>query len=106
MQLRDAQTQKISGKEMDNLPCMDDAWLAIDNGIIADYGSMSDFPGIADWKDLQVIDASGKMVFPSWVDSHTHIVYAGSREQEFTDRIRGLSYEEIAQRGGGNFFVR
>jgi len=101
VQLRDAQTQKISGKEMDNLPCMDDAWLAIDNGIIADYGSMSDFPGIADWKDLQVIDASGKMVFPSWVDSHTHIVYAGSREQEFTDRIRGLSYEEIAQRGGG-----
>ncbi|HXU27471.1 MAG TPA: imidazolonepropionase [Bacteroidia bacterium] len=101
VQLRDAQTQKISGKEMDNLPCMDDAWLAIDNGIIADYGSMSDFPGIADWKDLQVIDASGKMVFPSWVDSHTHIVYAGSREQEFTDRIKGLSYEEIAQRGGG-----
>jgi len=101
VQLRDAQTQKISGKEMDNLPCMDDAWLAIDNGVIADYGSMSDFPGIADWKDLQVIDASGKMVFPSWVDSHTHIVYAGSREQEFTDRIRGLSYEEIAQRGGG-----
>ncbi len=101
VQLRDAQTQKISGKEMDNLPCMDDAWLAIDNGIIADYGSMNDFPGIADWKDLQVIDASGKMVFPSWVDSHTHIVYAGSREQEFTDRIKGLSYEEIAQRGGG-----
>lgn len=101
VQLRDAQTQKISGKEMDNLPCMDDAWLAIDNGVIADYGPMSDFPGIADWKDLQVIDASGKMVFPSWVDSHTHIVYAGSREQEFTDRIRGLSYEEIAQRGGG-----
>ncbi|MFI5141737.1 MAG: imidazolonepropionase, partial [Bacteroidia bacterium] len=101
VQLRDAQTQKISGKEMDNLPCMDDAWLAIDNGIIADYGSMSNFPGIADWKDLQVIDASGKMVFPSWVDSHTHIVYAGSREQEFTDRIRGLSYEEIAQRDGG-----
>lgn len=101
VQLRDAQTQKISGKEMDILPCMDDAWLAIDNGIIADYGSMSDFPGIADWKDLQVIDATGKMVFPSWVDSHTHIVYAGSREQEFTDRIRGLSYEEIAQRGGG-----
>ncbi|HTA61214.1 MAG TPA: imidazolonepropionase, partial [Bacteroidia bacterium] len=101
VQLRDAQTQKISGTEMDKLLCMDDAWLAIDNGLIADYGSMTDFPGIADWKDLQVIDASGKMVFPSWVDSHTHIVYAGSREQEFTDRIRGLSYEEIAQRGGG-----
>ncbi len=101
VQLRDAETQKIAGKEMDTLPFLDDAWLAIDNGIIADYGSMSDFPGIADWKDLQVIDAAGKMVFPSWVDSHTHIVYAGSREQEFTDRIRGLSYEQIAQRGGG-----
>jgi imidazolonepropionase len=101
VQLRDTETQKIAGKEMDTLPFLDDAWLAIDNGIIADYGSMSDFPGIADWKDLQVIDAAGKMVFPSWVDSHTHIVYAGSREQEFTDRIKGLSYEEIAQRGGG-----
>ncbi len=101
MQLRDAQVEKIVGKEMDTLPFLDDAWLAIDNGVIADYGSMSDFPGIADWKDLQVIDAAGKMVFPSWVDSHTHIVYAGSREQEFTDRIKGLSYEEIAQRGGG-----
>jgi imidazolonepropionase len=101
VQLRDAQIQKIVGKEMDVLPFLDDAWLAIDNGIIADYGSMSDFPGIADWKDLQVIDAVDKMVFPSWVDSHTHIVYAGSREQEFTDRIKGLSYEEIAQRGGG-----
>ena len=101
VQLRDAQVQKITGKEMDTLPFLDDAWLAIDNGIIADYGPMSDFPGIADWKDLQIIDAEGKMVFPRWVDSHTHIVYAGSREQEFTDRIRGLSYEEIAQRGGG-----
>ena len=101
VQLRDAQVQKIVGIEMDTLPFLDDAWLAIDNGIIADYGTMSDFPGIADWKDLLVIDAAGKMVFPSWVDSHTHIVYAGSREQEFTDRIKGLSYEEIAQRGGG-----
>ncbi len=101
VQLRDAQTNKICGKDMDILPCMDNAWLAIDNGLIADYGSMSDFPGIADWKDLLVIDAESKMVFPSWVDSHTHLVYAGSREQEFTDRIKGLSYEEIAQRGGG-----
>jgi imidazolonepropionase len=101
VQLRDAQTNKICGKDMDTLPCMNDAWLAIDNGLIADYGSMSEFPGISDWKDLQVIDAEGKMVFPSWVDSHTHLVYAGSREQEFTDRIKGLSYEEIAQRGGG-----
>lgn len=101
VQLRDAQITKICGAAMDTLPCLDDAWLAIDNGLIADYGSMSEFPGIVDWKDLQVIDAEGKMCFPSWVDSHTHLVYAGSREQEFSDRIKGLSYEEIAQRGGG-----
>jgi imidazolonepropionase len=86
---------------MERLPCVDNAWLAIDKGVIADYGSMDDFPGIADWHGLEVIDAEGKMVFPSWVDSHTHIVYAGSREQEFADRIKGLTYEEIAKRGGG-----
>ncbi|MBS1646064.1 MAG: imidazolonepropionase [Bacteroidetes bacterium] len=101
VQVREDGAFVVKGKEMDSLPCISDAWLAIDNGIIADYGTMADFPGIADWKDLQVIDAAEKMVFPCWVDSHTHIVYAGSREQEFTDRIRGLSYEEIAQRGGG-----
>ena len=101
MQVRDTQTSKVCGADMDVLPCLDDAWLAIDNGLIADYGVMSEFPGIEDWKDLQVIDAEGKMVLPTWVDSHTHLVYAGSREQEFTDRIKGLSYQEIAQRGGG-----
>lgn len=93
--------QKLSGKEMKNLPCIENAWLACDNGLIADYGSMDDFPGITDWKDLEVIDCTGKMVMPGFVDSHTHIVYAGNREQEFIDRINGLSYEEIANRGGG-----
>ncbi|MGZ4064866.1 MAG: imidazolonepropionase, partial [Bacteroidia bacterium] len=77
------------------------AWLAIDNGLIADYGSMDDFPGIADWKDLEVTDVEGQIVMPCYADSHTHIVYAGNREGEFADRIRGLSYEEIAKRGGG-----
>lgn len=93
--------QKLSGKEMKNLPCIENAWLACDNGVIADYGSMDDFPGITDWKDLEVIDCTGKMVMPGFVDSHTHIVYAGNREQEFIDRINGLTYEEIANRGGG-----
>lgn len=93
--------QKLSGKEMRQLPCLDNAWLACDNGLIADFGTMDDFPGISDWKDLEVIDCSGKIVMPSFVDSHTHIVYAGNRAQEFVDRINGLSYEEIANRGGG-----
>ena len=101
VQVREADTRTIAGKEMDRLPCIEDAWLAIENGLIVAYGPMIEFPGITDWKDLQVIDAENKMLFPSWVDSHTHLVYAGSREQEFTDRIHGLSYEEIAQRGGG-----
>lgn len=91
----------LSGKEMGYLPCLENAWLAIENGIIVDFGSMNDFPGITDWKDLEVLDCSGKMVMPCFVDSHTHIVYAGNREQEFVDRINGLSYEEIANRGGG-----
>lgn len=93
--------QKLSGKEMKNLPCLENAWLACDDGLIADFGSMEDFPGITDWKALEVIDCSGKIVMPGFVDSHTHIVYAGNREQEFVDRINGLSYEDIATRGGG-----
>ncbi len=91
----------VSGKAMQNLPVMEDAWLAVEDGIIADYGLMQDWPGITDWRDLEVIDVSGKYVFPSWIDSHTHTVYAGSREGEFVDRIHGLSYEDIAARGGG-----
>lgn len=101
VQVRETAPEKVCGAEMGQLPCLDNAWLAIDNGLIADFGSMDDFPGIADWHGLEVIDATGKMVFPCWVDSHTHLVYAGSREQEFADRIKGLTYEEIAKRGGG-----
>lgn len=93
--------EKLSGKEMKKLPCIENAWLACENGLIADYGSMDDFPGIIDWKELDVIDCSGKIVMPCFADSHTHLVYAGNREQEFADRINGLSYEEIAARGGG-----
>lgn len=86
---------------MSELPCIDNAWMACENGLIVDFGSMDDFPGITDWKGLEVVDCSGKLVFPSYADSHTHIVYAGNREGEFADRIKGLSYEEIANRGGG-----
>ena len=97
----DTPPQKLSGREMSSLPCLENAWLACDNGLIADYGPMSDFPGITDWKDLTVIDCNGKIVMPCFADSHTHIVYAGNREQEFVDRINGMSYEDIAKRGGG-----
>ncbi len=101
IQVRETNITKVCGKDMSILPCIEDAWLAIDNGLIADFGKMEDFPGITDWKDLEVIDASGKLVLPCYADSHTHIVYAGNRESEFVDRINGLSYEEIAKRGGG-----
>lgn len=86
---------------MKKLPCLENAWLAIEDDKIVDFGSMENFPGISDWSNLQVIDATDKLVFPCWCDSHTHLVYAGSRESEFVDRISGLSYEEIAKRGGG-----
>jgi imidazolonepropionase len=91
----------LKGSAMAQLPIMQDAWLAIENGLFVDFGLMKDWPGISDWRDLEVIDAAGKYVLPSWCDSHTHIVYAGSREGEFADRISGLTYEEIAARGGG-----
>jgi len=87
----------VSGARMGELPVIDDAFLLIEKERIAGFGPMSGAPERAD----TLIDASGRMVFPSWCDSHTHLVFAGSRETEFVDRIRGLSYEEIARRGGG-----
>jgi imidazolonepropionase len=101
VQVRNVSCLKVSGIEMKTLPCIENAWLAIDDGIIVDYGSMDDFPGIANWKDLEIIDCDGKLVFPCYADCHTHIVYAGNREGEFADRINGLTYEEIFSRGGG-----
>lgn len=101
VQVDDEGRLKVSGVNMKSLPCMDDAWLAIEDGIITHFGKMNAFPGITDWTNLEVIDADNKLVFPSWCDSHTHIVYAGTREGEFVDRINGLTYEQIAQRGGG-----
>lgn len=91
----------LKGSEMKQLPILEDAWLAIEDGKILDFGTMVDFPGITDWQDLEVKDCQGRIVMPAFADSHTHIVYAGNREQEFADRINGLTYEEIAARGGG-----
>jgi imidazolonepropionase len=98
LQVRDQAPKILKGKDMDILPSLKNGWLLLDNEIIADFGSMKNLPKIeADKK----IDCSGKMVLPTWVDSHTHIVFAGNREQEFVDRIKGLSYQEIAAKGGG-----
>ena len=92
---------RLAGAEMRQMPVLEDAWLAVEDGRIIDGGSMRDFPGIVDWSGLEVVDAAGRCVLPAWVDSHTHLVHAASREGEFVDRIRGLSYQEIAARGGG-----
>ncbi len=86
---------------MKKLPLLENAWLAVEDGIIVGFGEMKDWEGISDWRDLEIIDASGKLVLPAWIDSHTHLVFANSRQREFADRINGLSYEEIAARGGG-----
>ncbi len=78
-----------------------DAWLAVEDGRIADFGSMTSFPGVTDWAGLELVDAENCVVLPTWADSHTHIVYAGNRQDEYVDRIKGLWYEEIAAKGGG-----
>ncbi|HQW69155.1 MAG TPA: imidazolonepropionase [Flavobacterium sp.] len=98
LQVRENHIEKVSGKEMADLPTLKNAFLLIENDVIKDFGAMDDCPKINVDK---TIDAHGKIVLPSWCDSHTHIVYAGNREQEFVDRINGLTYEEIANRGGG-----
>lgn len=91
---------RLKGKEMSVINTIDDAWLLVENGKFAQFGSMAQ--GIPPHNNIDnIIDADGGMVLPSWCDSHTHIVFAGSREREFVDKINGLSYEEIARRGGG-----
>ncbi len=93
---------KVVGKQMSDIGRINNAFLLISDDKIEDFGKMTDFD-ISKYIDCKIteIDASGKMVFPSFCDSHTHLVYAGSREIEYVDKIRGLSYEEIAKRGGG-----
>lgn len=98
LQIRDEGLKKVSGKAMKELPSLKNAWLYIENEKITDFGTMD---AVRSFKDVKTVDCSGKMVLPTWCDSHTHLVYAGNREQEFVDRINGLSYQEIAERGGG-----
>jgi imidazolonepropionase len=96
IQVEENTRMKISGKEMSHLDTLKDAWLLIKDDRIFDFGN-----GASPNHEGEVINASGRLVFPSFCDSHTHLVYAGSRETEYIDKIRGLSYEEIAKRGGG-----
>jgi imidazolonepropionase len=98
LQVRPHPPAKLSGIEMKELPSLHNAWLLLEDDLIKDFGSMG---ALGDVRGDETIDCTGKMVLPTWCDSHTHLVYAGNREQEFVDRIKGLSYQEIAEKGGG-----
>lgn len=98
LQVRDIAPAMVIGSQMKQLPTLKNAWLLIENDKIKDYGTMK---SQAILEVDKTIDATGKIVLPAWCDSHSHLVYAGNREQEFVDRINGLSYQEIAERGGG-----
>lgn len=98
VQVRPEPIPFVAGKQMNDLPTIKDAYLLIENGIISDFGSMNNCP---DTSVDVCINATGRIILPSWCDSHTHLVYAGNREAEFVDKINGLSYEEIANKGGG-----
>ena len=98
LQVRENCPEKLSGKEMKELPTIKNAWVFINHGVIEDYGTMDK---MGPHQGFKTLDCSGKIVLPAWCDSHSHIVYAGNREQEFVDRINGLSYQEIAEKGGG-----
>lgn len=94
--------ERIGGADAGKLPIIENAFLALENGCkVVAYGSMEDWDGIDDWRNLEVIDAEGCYVLPAFCDAHSHAVFAKTREGEFVDRIKGLSYEDIALKGGG-----
>ena len=97
-QIRDSKTSFASVSQMNEIPSIKNAFLLIENGLISDFGKMSNIPKE---KKFEIIDASGRTVLPAWCDSHTHSVFTGSRSDEYIDRIKGLSYQEIANKGGG-----
>ena len=97
IQVREESIQFLSGKEMSILPTLKNAFLLVENGLISAFGNMDACPDL----EIQTIDATDRMLLPSWCDSHTHLVYAGNREDEFVDRINGFTYKEIADNGGG-----
>ena len=98
IQIRDKELPYISAKEMNKLPSIKNAYLLIDNGLISEFGKMSE---ISNFKNIEIIDAKNKFVIPCWCDSHTHSVFSGNRSDEYLQRIQGASYQEIANNGGG-----
>ncbi len=98
LQVRDSSIEKVSGREMNHLPVIKNAFLLIEDEDIKDFGEMKSLGKIVADK---IIDLEGRLVLPTWCDSHTHLVFTDTREEEFVDRINGLTYEEIAQKGGG-----
>ncbi|CAH8289855.1 imidazolonepropionase [Mariniflexile fucanivorans] len=98
LQIRDESIKFVLGKAMAELPTIKNAYLLVEDGIIKEFGSMDNCPKT---EVNNLVDATGKMLLPTWCDSHTHLVYAGNRESEFVDKIKGLSYQEIANKGGG-----
>ena len=98
IQIRDKNISFLSAKEMDTLPSINNAYLLIENGKISDFGKMSEISKI---DNVETIDAKNKIVLPCWCDSHTHSVYTGNRSDEYLQRIKGVSYQEIANNGGG-----
>ena len=98
IQVRDKSVEKVSGKDMSILPTIKNAFLMIEDEIIINFGPMEK---LSNTKADSIIDVTGRLILPTWSDSHTHLVFADTREEEFVDRINGLSYEQIAQRGGG-----
>jgi len=96
-----ADVNALRGSQLAHLPMIQNAWLAVEDGVIVDFGEMADWPGISDWRDLEVVDADGGWIIPGYCDSHSHAVFAASRAGEFSDRIKGMTYEDIAAKGGG-----
>jgi imidazolonepropionase len=94
-------TAPLRGEDLGKMESIENAFLAIEDGRISMYGKMEELAGVIDWNNLEVIDADGKYVMPAYCDSHSHLVFAKTREEEFVDRIKGLSYEEIGKKGGG-----
>src|SRR6186713_2604275 len=94
------ESKLLRGKELSVIPSIENAYLVIENGLIAEYGNMQNLK-LQTSNFKQTIDASGQFILPCWCDSHTHLVFASSREEEFVDKLKGMSYEEIAAKGGG-----